>query len=336
MADVLLIYPKAGHDVRGVSVNAPMALLTLAARLVPDFSVEILDQRACDDFWPALERALRGKPLIVGITSMTGTQIFHGLEISMFVRERSSTPVVWGGMHPTIYAAQTVAKPYIDFVIRGEGEVTLRRLVETLARGSTDFDRIPGLVFKRGGVIHGTAEGEPIDLENVPWLPWHLVSVEEYVSPAQYLYTGVTRLLPYQASRGCPFKCTFCSEPVLTKKYRMMPAARVAEETLRMVAAFKLDHITFFDEEFFIHAKWATAVAEAIGGRFTWWAQTRAADLIRVDLKKMEKCGLLILAPGLESGSDRVLASMKKFETVEHYRKADEKVRETGIVAQYN
>src|SRR6185503_16178158 len=80
MADVLLVYPKAGHDVRGVSVNAPLALLSVASTLVPDYSVQILDQRACDDFWGELERAIRQAPLLIGITSMTGTQIYHGLE----------------------------------------------------------------------------------------------------------------------------------------------------------------------------------------------------------------------------------------------------------------
>ena len=321
---------------RGVSVNAPLALLSVASTLLPDFSVQILDQRACDDFWGDLDRAVREHPLLVGITSMTGTQIYHGLEITKFVKERSSVPVAWGGMHPTIYPAQTVCKPYIDFVIKGEGEEAVRILTEVIARGSTSFEKVPALVWKENGRIYSTPEAEPLNLDALPKLPWHLINVEEYTSPTQYLFPGVTRLLPFQGSRGCPFKCTFCSEPVLTRKYRMMNPTRMVDECLEMVERDKLDHITFFDEEFFVNTKWATKVAEAINGRFTWWSQTRANDLLRIDLKKMERCGMLIVAPGLESGSNRILTFVKKKETVEDYREANRRLAETNIIAQYN
>jgi radical SAM superfamily enzyme YgiQ (UPF0313 family) len=335
MADVLLVYPKAGHDVRGVTVVAPLAFLTIAATLLPDFSVEILDQRTSDNFWSDLERALETRPLLVGITSMTGTQIYHGLEISKFVKRHTSVPLVWGGMHPTIFPAQTVAKPYIDFVIKGEGEEAIRALVQVIAQKSNNFEKVPALIWKKNDQIYSTPEAVPLELDALPKLPWHLVDVEEYISPASYLYPGVTRLLPFQGSRGCPFKCTFCSEPVLTRKYRVMNPTKMIDECMEMVDKYNLDHITFFDEEFFINPKWATKVAEGINGRFSWWAQTRANDLLRVDVKKLERCGMIIVAPGLESGSNRVLEFIRKKETVEEYRKANRRLAETKIFAQY-
>jgi anaerobic magnesium-protoporphyrin IX monomethyl ester cyclase len=336
MPDVLLLYPKAGHDVRGVSVNAPLALLTLAARLVPDFDVQILDQRACDDFWGDVKRALATKPLLVGTTAMTGTQIYHALEITKFVKAHAEVPVVWGGMHPTIYPAQTVAKPYIDFVIKDEGEESLRLLVELLAAKRRNFETVPALYWKEQGRLRATPLGDPLDIDKSPKIPWHLIQVEEYVSPSQYLYPGVSRLLPFQGSRGCPFKCTFCSEPVLTRKYRMMNPAKMVDECLEMVDTYKLDHVTFFDEELFVNVRWATEVAERINGRFTWWAQTRGNDLRRVDLKQMERCGLRVVAPGLESGSNRVLSYIKKNEKVEEYIEANRLLAETSIIPQYN
>ncbi|MBI4402634.1 MAG: B12-binding domain-containing radical SAM protein, partial [Deltaproteobacteria bacterium] len=336
MADILLLYPKTGHDVRGVSVSAPLALTTVASHLVSDFSVKILDQRACDDFWGDLETELKSQPILVGITSMTGTQIFYGLEMSKFIRERSAVPIVWGGMHATILPAQTVSKPYIDFVLRGEGEKSLRALVQTLSRKETDYDNIPGLVWKKANRIYQTPQADPLDLDQSPKVPWHLVNVEEYTSPTQFLYPGANRLLPYQGSRGCPFKCTFCSEPILTRKFRMRKPSKIVDECLELVDKYKLDHITFFDEEFFINTKWANEMAEAINGKFTWWAQTRAADLLKVDLKKMERCGLLVIAPGLESGADRMLQFIRKKEKVEEYREANKKLAETKLQVQYN
>lgn len=337
LADILLVYPKAGHDVRGVSVIAPLAMLTLAGHLQRDFSVKILDHRASDDFENSLAKELAQKPLLVGLSSMTGTQIFHALEINKKVKELSpETPVVWGGMHPTLYPAQTVIKPYIDFVIRGEGEVAITQLARLLADKKTNFETVAGLHWKRGEQICSTPLGEPLDLNESARLPWELVDVEEYTSPTIFLYPGVRRVLPYQGSRGCPFKCTFCSEPVLTKKYRMMNPEKMVQECFEMVERFHLDHIAFFDEEFFVNRKWATRVAEIINGRFTWWAQTRAADLLKVDLKLMEKCGMHVVAPGLESGSDRILKYIKKGEKVSEYVEANHRLAETNIHVQYN
>lgn len=337
MADILFVYPKAGHDLRGVSVSAPLALLTLAGVLRPDFSVAILDQRACDDFDAALAEELRQGPLFVGLTSMTGTQIYYALGVSAQIKALSpDTPVLWGGMHPTIYPEQTLAKSTIDFVIKGEGEPAIRRFAEVLRQRSGDFGKVPGLYWKKNGRVHSTPLADPYELDESPKIPWDLVAVEEYISPTQFLYPGIRRLLPFQGSRGCPFKCTFCSEPVLTRKYRMMSPEKMVEECWEMVQRYRLDHICFFDEEFFVHRKWATSVAEIIGGQFSWCAQTRSADLLRVDLKKMEKCGLMVVAPGLESGSDRILKFIKKNETVKEYVEANRRLAETGIFAQYN
>lgn len=337
VADILLVYPKAGHDVRGVSVVAPLAMLTLAGHLLEDFSVRILDHRCSDDFDADLKYELAQKPLLVGLSSMTGTQIYHALEVNKRIKELApEIPVVWGGMHPTLYPAQTLAKPYIDFVIRGEGEDSITRLARLLADGKRTFEQVPGLHWKKGDQIRSTPLGEPLELDRSAKLPWHLVNVEEYISPTIFLYPGVTRVLPFQGSRGCPFKCTFCSEPALTKKFRVMKPEKMVEECFEMVEKFNLDHITFFDEEFFVNRKWATRVAEIINGRFTWWAQTRAADLLRVDLKLMEKCGMHVVAPGLESGSDRILKFIRKGEKVAEYLEANHRLAETNITVQYN
>ena len=103
-----------------------------------------------------------------------------------------------------------------------------------------------------------------------------------------------------------------------------------------MAKTFKLDMVLFYDEEFFVNGKWATRVAERINNEFKWWTQTRANDLLRVDLQKLEQCGLYVTTPGLESGSDRVLQFIKKNETVKEYREVNRLLAKTGIHAMYN
>ncbi|MGP0565549.1 MULTISPECIES: B12-binding domain-containing radical SAM protein [unclassified Nitrospina] len=336
MADILLVFPTSGNDIRGVTITAPLSLLAIAGPLLEDYSVQIIDQRATDDFWGDLESALKTQPRVVGITSLTGTQIYHGIEISKFVKARLSVPVVWGGLHATLYPAQTVAKPYIDYVIRGEGEVAFKMLVDEITGPSPDLEKVPALTFKKDGRIYSTPAGTPLELDSLPRMPWHLVDVEEYTTPSSYLYPGVSRLLSFIASRGCPFPCTYCSQPILTSKYRMMSPKRVLDDLHWTVDQFNLDHILLFDDEFLVNAKWATDIAEGINGKFTWGVQGRVNDLLRVDLKKMERCGMIYAMPGIESGAPRILERIRKNQTVDEVKEVSRRLSETKIHCQVN
>ena len=336
MSDVVLVYPTVGTDTKGLNVTLPLAVLSVASTLVTEFDVKIIDQRTSPDWRAELLRELRSRPLCVGISSLTGSQIYYGLEVSRFVKERAGgVPTVWGGMHPTLAMDSTIKHPLVDYAIQGEGEIAFRDLARALA-DKRGFEKVSGLSWKQDGSVRANREGEPLDMDSLPKIPYHLVNIEDYVSPAQWLYPGMARLLPFQGTRGCPFKCTFCSEPALTKRYRMMDPKLVYENLLEIVQRYKLDHVVFYDEEFFVNVKWAMKVAELINGQFTWWTQTRANDLLRVDLKKLEKWGMLITAPGLESGSNRILKFIKKQETVEEYLEANRRLAETKIIPQYN
>lgn len=336
MSDVVLLYPRTGLDVKKVSVGLPLPLLAVASEIVQDFSVKIIDQRTDDQWEQTLINELKTKPLCVGITAMTGHQIFHGLHASRIVKEFSEgVPTVWGGMHVTLKAEESIQHPFVDIVVKGDGEWVFRDLVRTLA-AKKPLDGVGGIFWKENGKVQQNQEAAPLVLDQTFPYPFELVDVENYVSPGEYLFPGIKRVLPFMGSRGCPFNCTFCSEPVLTKVYKMMKPEIIHERTAYMAKKFKLDMILFYDEEFFVNKKWAARVGELINGEFKWWTQTRANDLLKVDLKKLEKCGLYVTAPGLESGSNRILKFIKKQEVVEEYHKANRALAETGILTMYN
>lgn len=336
-SDVVVVYPRTGFDERGVSITLPLSVLSASSGLIGEFTVRIIDQRVTDNWEEELEVELRKKPLCVAVSSMTGTQILYALQISHYVKENHpDIPVVWGGMHATLMAEQTLRHPDVDFVIKGEGEISFRDFVRELASGRR-FENVGGLGWKRSDSALQFSNKETLpDINELPPIPYELVDIEEYATPTQYLYPGVTRLLPFQGSRGCPFKCTFCSEPALTKVYRMMKPEKFVAHAMELVEQYNLNHITFYDEEFFVNQRWATRIAELIGGRFSWWVQSRADDLLKVDLKKMERCGMLIVAPGLESGSNRILTWIKKKETVAEFIEANRRLAETTVIPQYN
>lgn len=337
MANVILVYPVTGLDVRGVTVWLPLSVLTVASTLTGDYEVVIVDQRTDPDWRESISRHLTRDTLCVGISSMTGTQIRYGLKAAEWTRRIApDLPIVWGGNHPTLLPEQTARHPLVDIVVMGEGEATFRSLVNAFKAGR-DWKTTANIAFKKGEGVAVQGSGyDFVDPGAMPELPYELIDVENYVS-GNLLFGHKVRSLPFITSSGCPYACTFCCQPVLSnRRWRRMDPDMVVERTFALKERYDLDAIEFHDEEFFVDRLRGARIAERIGGAFDWYAQTRMDDLLEVDLAKLERCGMRSLQLGLESGSNRVLDLVKKQETVEQYRAANTALARTGIQATYN
>ena len=340
MANVILVYPTTGLDVKGVSVFLPLAVLQVAAPLVENYDVTIVDQRVSDHWQEELESAIDEDTLCVGISSMTGTQISRGLEAARLVRSLNpKLPIVWGGNHPTLVPHSTVRNEFVDIVVLGEGEVTFRTLVETL-ENNRDWRQLPNLCFIEGDEIVQTGSGtDPssfVNPDEMPALPYQLVNVENYVS-GQLSFGKNIRTLPYISSMGCPYACTFCCQPVLSsRRWRKQSAETLIERTFEIKEKYNLDAIEFHDEEFFVNRKRGSRIADMIGGEYEWYVQTRMDDILRLDLNALEHNGLRVVQPGLETGSARILEMIKKQETLDDFYRANQKLAATGIKSTYN
>jgi radical SAM superfamily enzyme YgiQ (UPF0313 family) len=346
MAQIVLVYPITGLDLPGVSVWLPLSVLTVAAPLVRDHDVVIVDQRVDPDWRRTLRSHLTQDTLAVGISSMTGTQIRHGLEAAREVRDADpGIPIVWGGNHGSLLPEQTAAHPLVDCVVIGEGEDTFRAFVEAREsdRRNGRWKQLGQIAYREDGrvVQHGaTGQEHFLDPDQVPPLPYHLVDVEKYVNN-QFLFGRRVRSLPFITSTGCPYPCTFCCEPVLSsRRWRKMSPDVVMARVMDLVERFRLDAIEFHDEEFFVDRKRGARIAEMIGGRFDWYVQTRMDDLIALDehvgLDVLEKHGLRAVQPGLETGSPRILKMIQKQETIADFRDANQRLARTTISGTYN
>lgn len=337
MADVILLYPRIGRDVKGISIDLPLSVLAVASTLVQDYEVEIIDQRVHQNWKEKLRRELEGDTICVGISSMTGSQIGYGLEMARFVREVcGDVPIVWGGVHSTLLPEQTLQHPLVDIVVIGEGELIMRNLVCTLKK-RRNLNEVKGICYKRRGNMTRTGPEALSDLNILPDLPYELIDIEQYVAKKTRQLPGVTRMLPFFSSRGCAHACTFCCNPGLSKRrWRAMSAENTYEKVMSIVERFTLDGVTFHDEEFLMDIKRAGKIADLIGGQVRWNIQGRMDALARMDLKRLERDGLGAVQPGLESGSPRILRFIKKGETVNDFAIANQALRRTGIVAMYN
>lgn len=341
MADVVLVYPKTGLDVKGVSVWLPMAILNVASTLVGDYSVVVVDQRVDDNWDEKLRREIDGNTLCVGISSMTGTQIKGGLRAAQIVRDTNpDLPIVWGGNHPTLVPGSTAQHPLVDIVVMGEGESGMRRLVEAFEK-KLDWRKLPDICFVGDGgtvVKNGTGTDPKgfVKQEDLPPLPYDLLDVEKYIS-GPLIFGKKVRALPYISSMGCPFACTFCCQPVLSsRRWRKQTPELLVERTFALKERFKLDAIEFHDEEFFVDRRRGARIAELIGGSYEWYVQTRMDDLLAMDLDYLERNGLRVVQPGLETGSPRILDMIKKEETLDDFYQANAKLAKTGIRSTYN
>ena len=126
----------------------PLGILAAVSFLKDTYEIIILDQRlfASDDsFYAKLYNVLQNQPLYAGLSVYSGGMIKFALEISRYIKEQSSVPVVWGGIHPSLLPEQTLENQYIDYVIQGEGELTLPEFSDRLVQYGQNMPPVRGV-----------------------------------------------------------------------------------------------------------------------------------------------------------------------------------------------
>lgn len=348
---IVLFFPNTGFDIVGVSVDLPLALLYLAAYLRDEFNVVLIDQRVEPGWRERLEEELRSAPLCFGVSSMTCPQILFGLEASAMVRKLSpETLIVWGGVHPTLMAKETLTNALVDVVVRDEGEVPFLELCRALAKDRrADLGKLPSLSFVRDGRCLATPPAfhqPPID--SMPPLPYDLLKagVPVYIGSQGRFEDPDAKSLIMLTSRGCPYRCTFCTMPGMpsSRTWKAEDPNLTIKHVGELIDVYGIDAVAFHDEEFAINPDRVRRLGEAFKsefggrGRFRWWIQARMDSLLRLkeDLPLLVESGLESLQPGIESGSDRILALIKKKETVATHLEANRALREVDLRPLYN
>lgn len=160
--------PRSGKQVQR-RVELPLSLLCPATPLDRQgYRIKIIDEFANPNWKRELLEALAQKPICFGVTCMTGPQILHALTASKLVRNLyPGVPIIWGGIHASLLPEQTLANPYVDVVVVGEGEETFPELVKALESG-TSLSNVCGLSYKENGKVHHTGNRLFVNLEEQP------------------------------------------------------------------------------------------------------------------------------------------------------------------------
>jgi anaerobic magnesium-protoporphyrin IX monomethyl ester cyclase len=269
-----------------------------------------------------LRESLRGFELVAfGLKS----SYYHiGMRIISIAKSLGAKVMV-GGYHASAAPWQLTENKNIDWILRGESEITFPKFLKNPA------------AFPREMV------GEkPPNLDVLHWIDRNI-----YANPIEdcggWWYTGYKRMLSVIAARGCPYRCGFC-QPIedvhFGKKLRRRSVDSLIAELKCLKQIHKPECIMIHDDTFFIQNKWLEEFIEKypqIGLPF--WAAAKSDGICNnPDLfKRVVKVGWDLVSVGFESGSQRILDKIQKDVTVEQNIEAAKIIKSTGakIYANY-
>jgi anaerobic magnesium-protoporphyrin IX monomethyl ester cyclase len=297
-------------NVSGIYPPLGIAYLAASARRA-GFPTSLIDAHASDLSTAQIVLAIRTiGPDVVGLTSTT----FNWPVVARLARRvRAAMPgiPIWvGGPQLALYPEECLTEQAVDLAVVGEGDETVVELLQRLAAGE-ELDGVAGTVARRGGeLVHGPPRAPVADLDSLPMPAIDLLPMARYRSldlPSPFV-SMVT-------SRGCPFRCRYCSQVYVGGMYRSHGPARVVAEMVRARRKFGAREIVFFDETFTLERDWVFEVCERILAAdldVPWNVRTRVDRLDRETLVAMHEAGCISVHVGIESGSPRVQKLMNK------------------------
>ena len=249
---------------------------------------------------------------LIGITSTS--PIFHIAQTyAKQLKVMLDLPVVVGGAHISALKEKTFTEEF-DFAVMNEGEHTLGELMDALG-SDKDYSKIDGLIYRYKGQIK--VNPPRVYIENLDSLPF---PARNKLDPYKYKFEvpgkGFIPVTGAALTRGCPFQCVFCAEPVNAgKRLRSRSAKNAADELSEVKEVFGVAHFFMLDSTLTLNRKLIEDFCHELISRkvdITFEGQTRANLVDEPLLRLMKEAGLVRLSFGLESSDAGVLALMKK------------------------
>ncbi len=310
----------------------PLGLMYLAGYLTEKTShqASILDCQVEQlNYQDLKERISQENPDVIGITAMTFTLI-DVIKTAQLAKETNpEIKIVLGGPHVNIYPKETLAINGIDFLVLGEGEEPLEKLLDNINQ-IEELRQTKGIVFKDGDEIINTGHQELIrDLDSIPFPKRDLLPYQKYFS----IVSSKAPVTTMFTSRGCPFQCLFCDRPHLGKIFRARSAKNVVDE-MKECQDMGIKEIIIYDDTFGVNRQRVLDICSEIRERrltIAWDVRTRVDTVDEEVLKAMKSANCQRIHYGVEAGTEKILKILKKGINLKQIKNAFKMTKKIGI-----
>lgn len=341
------VFQDLGEDYS--AIEPPFWIAVIAAFLRDNgFSVSVIDANA-ENISPdeTANRVAAINPLLSAVivygsqpSASTQNMTIAG-KICKTLKERTSSNVALGGLHPSALPKLTLEESSVDFVIEGEGPYTLKNLLHVLKNGSDDYSEVPDLWYYRDGIIKNNPKAPLIkDLdEMLPVAAWDMLPMKKYRAHNWHCFDDIDNRMPYGAiytSLGCPYSCVFCciNAPFGKPGIRYRSPEVVIKEIDLLVNDYGIKNIKIVDELFVLNERHYMAIVDMLiknGYDLNIWAYARVDTVEPENLKKMKKAGINWLALGIESANPDIRDGAEKRMRVTDIKNVVRTIQHEGI-----
>ena len=316
----------------------PLGLLYIAANIREnrDDNVVILDA-FCEGLsrQQLVERMVKEKPDIIGLNCSTHTFLEAVQALQDAKKALPESKIVLGGYHATFAAERILAEyDFVDYIIKGEAEQPMVQLLEHLEKGDSPED-VTGISYRHDGKNVNNPLSLVTDLDALPFPDRNMVSGIDYGYSFQGIPLTFGKFTTLSTSRGCPFRCTYCSCAAFSlRKWRPRSAESVVEE-LETVHGQGYKNCVIVDDNFTHNPKRTEQICDLIIERkidMQFYCEGRVDGASYELMRKMKRAGINVIYFGAESADDKVLEYYKKHINPQKTRLAVANAKKAGML----
>ncbi|HNS51023.1 MAG TPA: radical SAM protein [Anaerolineae bacterium] len=343
---ILLVSPQSGLWNSRRHIHMGLGYLAGSLLHAGYGEVELFDGEVEEE--PLARHLARERYDIVGISSPTPL-IYQAWEAGALAQAQGAISIL-GGPHLTLMPDESMQRPEVDLVVRGEAEETILEIVREIGKqpgagrerlAGCDWSSMRGVSWRdaQGRVVHNPDRPLRHSIEGIPWPAYHLFKIERYTNlnpltdgldPRARAYTIVT-------SRGCPHQCIYCSKPITGVTWRARSPQDVVAEWRYLVKEMRATEIGITDDVWNLRLDRAKELCHALiaeGLTDVPWVTVHGMRADQVDdelFRLMKRAGCKRVGFGVESGNQAVLDAIKKRQTLDDVRRAFRSAKAAGL-----
>ncbi len=327
--NILLVHPSTGYYTRALS--NPLGIVSIGTYLKQNgHNVKIYDR--CVDKTKLKTVIKEFSPDLVGVSLMSSRGLKDAIKVSKELKNQKDVTIVWGGQLPSMQYDLVLDNDFVDFVSYGEGEITWKELADCLENNGNPYD-VAGLIYKKDGKVVIGEQRPFADLKDMPVSDWSLIDVPKYMQT----YLGCNKMMYIYSSKGCPGRCTFCSNMIFHKStHRKRPNEYVIEEIKYLIDNFGLDGVYFSDELWVLKREDMLDFCQRVHDNnlnFHWGVQVKVGIFNEEDFQIMYDAGCRWALFGIETGSKEIMHKIHKNLDFDKMRMTFDALKKIGITS---